>query len=354
MELKASCVRLFSLSAKSALEAKEDGKAAYLAKSGLPQFESALEQFVAEGKGGLVLHSSESKIAFLAQDVLNQRLIEKQGLLSADSDLASKIAQFEREMERIAAMKENVEALIDSEQKKIMEVLDADLEELKGQAIKRISAEVLEHAKGLGKYSNQDFSAAIEDFRSEQVLAALESWRDSEEGKVSKEFSARMAKYSGSVDGIIGAIETVASGIFKVKIAGRKTGERLTLESDFYFKLSREGEDRESPGMELLLPSPMFRKIKTGKIGEEVLEDIDRNCGRMRYDFLSRLQKSSGEFKWALGAKIDSVIGGVRSASSRAAKTRGEGAAKTRERLARIETETAELVEIIGERGGRK
>lgn len=346
MGLEQKETTLFSLSAKKALEAKQTGNERALQMSGLPAFENALERFVVSRKGELVLRSSASKAAYLAQELLNQLLIEKSSLDASAGELRARVARFDEEMKKVAALKENVEDMVDVEQGKIMELLDADLEILKDAAQRQISSEIREYSKSLKDRDNRQFSSTIDEFRSERVLALLGSWRDSEEGKISREFSARMAKYSGAVDEINRTVEAVAAGIFKARIQNRKIEEQLVLESDFYFKFSSE-EGRWSPDLELLLPRAIFRRRKKSKIVEEVYSDVDCNCGRMRYDFLRRLQKSSDAFKLQLGSRVEELISGMREAGRRSIGTREKGERETAGRLAEIEMEISGLRKIL-------
>ncbi|MCX8175237.1 MAG: dynamin family protein [Candidatus Micrarchaeota archaeon] len=340
-------VKLYTFSAKQALEAKKRSQRAWLAKSGFSRFETALRNFVVRQKGWLVLGSSAAKTAHLAQETLNQRLIEKSSMCASAEELEGRLRRFEAELQRAHSLKEKLDGLIELEQRKIMEGLDEDLEGFKRTQAPLIVEKVLRYAEGIGDCGNEEFNRAVEEFRSQCVLEALGSFRDLQEQKISQEFSRRIGAYSASVDEIIAGMEKAASEIFKVRIRSAAGGERLALESNFYFKLSREGQDTDSPGIELALPRFMFRKRKMQRVERQVREDLEINAGRMRYDFLSRMRKSADAFKFRLSDKIDAVADGIRLASRRALESQKEGGEGAQRRLEKIDRDISELGRLI-------
>ena len=340
------------LSAKRALAARVGGDAVGLQRSGLPGLEREVERFVVSEKGAFILRSCQSKMLAVAQELINHRLIEKKALEVSQKELEERSKRFEAELEGILSHKDYSGEMVEVEQKKILEVIDTDLVGLKARAIPELTEKIIGYAKALPKGSNDTFAAAIDDYRQETVLHVLEHWRNEEEGRVSGLFSEKMRKYSAEVDNTIDRIEKLACDLFEVEIKNRRTEERLTLESMFYFKLSRVDEISTLSGLtlsrlELLLPHNLFRKKLISGISEEVTKDLDRNAGRMRYDFLERMQKSALDFKWALDEKIDAVVAGIRDANGRALKIKAVGSNKANKRASELEQEIAELENIL-------
>jgi len=340
------------MSAKRALEARIEGNAAGLERSGLLNLEREVERFVVSEKGAFVLRSSRSKIMAVAKELMNHRLVEKSALVISQKELEARTERFEAELKGILSHKDYSADMIDIEQKKILGVIDADLSELKLRAVPGLVEKITEYANALPDSGNGEFAAAVDDYRQEAVLHVLEHWRNDEDDRISGLFSEKMRKYSAAVDSTIDKIEKLASDLFEVKIENVRTEESLTLESMFYFKLSRVDEISTLSGLtlsrlELLLPHHLFRKKLISGISEEVAKDLERNSGRMRYDFLERMQKSALDFKWALDEKIDAAIAGIRDANGRALKIKVAGSNKANKRASELEQEIAELGHIL-------
>jgi GTPase Era involved in 16S rRNA processing len=347
MSVKPDKIRLFPLSAKNALQSKLLNDKRNLKKSGLEDFEKALEEFIVSQKGDFVLSVSESKILHVAEELINERLIEKSNLSLSMRELEERSEKFEAELQRILSQRDYNNELVDVELKKILEILDADLDELKQKASGLLMKDIVDYARALENKNNAEFAKSVDNYRQNRVFEVLEEWRNKEQEKMSKIFTEKMKKYSENVDGVITEIEQIASGLFDVKIKSKKTKEQLTIESTFYFKLGKEDEPAVFSFFEILLPRSVFKRLLLSRLPNEIREDIDRNCGRMRYDFLERMQKSALEFKWTLNEKIDSVIDGIRSAIERAKKIKANGTKKTNARVSELERELRELRSIV-------
>lgn len=339
---------ILPLSAKLALEAKAGNDMKGLERSGLLELEGEVERFIISEKGDFVLRSSSSKIKAITQELINHRLIEKSALEISQKELEARSERFEAELKSILSHKDYSADLLNVEQKKILETIDADLSELKLRAAPELVEKITGFANSFPNSANDKFASALDDYRQEAILHVLEHWRNDEEVKVSGLFSEKMGKYSATVDSTIDKIEKLASDLFEVKIQNVRTEESLTLESKFYFKLSRMDEISTLSGMtlsgvEMLLPHNLFRKRIISRIPAEVAEDLDRNAGRMRGDFLERMQKSALDFKWTLDEKIDAVIAGIREANERAQKIKIAGSKKTNERVLELEEEIDQL-----------
>jgi len=347
MGIEPSKIRLFPLSAKNALESKLLGEKHTSKDWGIVNFERMLEEFIVSQKGAFVLAVSESRIRHITEELINQRLIEKSNLMISSRELEERLERFEAELQHILSKRDYSNELVDIEQKKILEIIDADLAELKQTMSEPLIKEIVAYASSLENKNNNEFVMLVDDYRQKRILDVLERWRSKEEEKISAIFSEKMKKYSNDINNVISEIERIASGLFDVKIESKKTEEQLTLESTFYFKLSKADEITALSTFDTLLPKSIFKKIVLSRLPSDIAEDIDRNCGRIRYDFLERMQKSALQFKWTLNEKIDTVIDGIRSANERAKKIKAMGVEKTNTRLSEIEHEIQELRLIL-------
>ena len=344
MGIQPSKIRIFPLSAKNALESKLLNKRH---KWGIDDFERVLEEFIVSQKGDFVISVSESKIRRIAEELLNHRLIEKSNLKISAKELDERSNKFEEELQRILSQKDYSKELVAVEQRKILEIIDEDLAALKQEVTEPLIKEIVGYASSLENKNNNEYASLVDDYRQRRILETLEIWRTQEQEKISKIFAEKMRKYSENVEEIVSEIERIASGLFDVKIVSKKTKEQLTLESTFYFKLSKEDETAIFTAFDILLPRGIFKKRIISKLPDEIKEDIDRNCGRIRYDFLERMQKSAIDFEWTLDEKINTAVDGIHLAIERAKDIKMKGTEETKTRLLEIERDIRELKLIL-------
>ncbi|MEM4332471.1 MAG: dynamin family protein [Candidatus Micrarchaeia archaeon] len=334
-------VRLYPLSAKRSLGRKLAGLTHE--NDGLTEFENALAEYISSNKGVLILQSAVSKLRYFTDELINQRQIERSSLSASAAQLEERVKKFDAELKRILSKKEYMGDFVAVEQKKIMSIIDDDINELKRAVTASLEQQIVEFAQSLKTTDNYKYAVEVEEYSNDHILDVLEPWRTKEEEKVAGIYAEKMNKYSGEINAIIEEVEKTASGLFDVKIESRKTEEKFTLESAFYFKLGRIEEGTGLSMLEMVLPHPLFRKKLLANLPDYIREDLDRNCGRVRYDFYERIQKSSLVFIEMLDDKVDAAINGIRSASENALKLRAQGNEKVRERIAQLDTELSHL-----------
>lgn len=67
-----------------------------------------------------------------------------------------------------------------------------------------------------------------------------------------------------------------------------------------------------------LLPRFAFKNLVIRDLRKKIWDQLDRNCGRIRYDFVQRIDKSQRSFNSQLNDKIQGLLDGVRTATGRA------------------------------------
>lgn len=82
----------------------------------------------------------------------------------------------------------------------------------------------------------------------------------------------------------------------------------------------------------LSLPKFLGDKIILKKMREYMLEMIDTQGGRVRYDFAERLDKCKLDFRWEMRQRIEATIEGISTAIEKgmSQKTKGEHAVEER------------------------
>ena len=83
-------------------------------------------------------------------------------------------------------------------------------------------------------------------------------------------------------------------------------------------------------------------------------EKIDRNCGRVRWDFTNRIKQSFLKFRWDLNLKIDATEEGIRKAIDKAVELKRASAAEVEKVTAVIAEQWAQLQSVKQELQGQE
>ncbi|MDI7251534.1 MAG: dynamin family protein [Actinomycetota bacterium] len=303
-------LEIHPLSAKMALKAAVTGDGSLLERSGLPDFLAALEDFLMKEKGRLLLESSARMLQRLLDDEYASLELEMALIGHPREELLRKVASFREQMELIRREREEVRFLIRGDHERLVkEMLDEEIERFKKEEtaplLQRFDAFFEENAGLSGSSLNQ----ALADFIREEIRETFLSWRQIQEERLSDAFRAMARMYMDRANAIANRILEIAGDLFGLLLPRLETEIVLSDEGEFWFKMGDSLTDLEIifGAISRMLPRGLSRRLIRRKQRAELLTLFDRHCGRVRYDFFLRLQKSVN----ALSCRVDEVIQGT-------------------------------------------
>jgi GTPase SAR1 family protein len=330
-----SDITIFPVSSKRALDGKLTGSKEILEQSYLPGFEKLLHTFLVEEKGRvLVLSVSSTLLRALSQALLELEL-EMKSLATPVDELKNKIAVFENRKNDVLADKKDFDILLDGEVSRITKnVLDNDLEEFK----KELAASLMPGLESLFKdkkgLSGRQLYKVLEAYVVDEVTNAYNNWRSKEDGKLADAFEAVCNRFTGKIDDTVDGLLTFSSELFSIPYEVFRAEELWTMKSRFYYKFRDEPVSLEliTQSFTFVLPRIISDRIFRKKTREFMLEMIDKQGGRIRFDFRERLDKSKYDFRWKMLQRIETTIEGISSAINKGMieKSKGEASVETR------------------------
>ncbi len=147
----------------------------------------------------------------------------------------------------------------------------------------------------------------------EQVEAVFNTWRPEENQKMNKVFTTMSSRFTGKTNAVIRDIRMVTARLFDIGVEPFESPESLRAETHLYYKvdpLFYFAIDK----IPFVLPKFLFRSYLLSKMQGKIKMELYRNAGRIRYDYLQSIEKSTHEFRKALNLKIDATLCGIRQA----------------------------------------
>ncbi|MDH5202449.1 MAG: hypothetical protein OEW69_04230, partial [Nitrospirota bacterium] len=125
-----------------------------------------------------------------------------------------------------------------------------------------------------------------------------------------------------------------SSELFAIPFESFKAEELWKIKPGFYYKFKEEPVILEilSTSFALSLPKFIGDKIILKKMKEYMLEMIDTQGGRVRYDFAERLDKSKLDFRWEMLQRIEATIEGISTAIEKGMNQKSKGEKAVEER----------------------
>jgi ribosome biogenesis GTPase A len=305
---------IFRLSARRAMEGL--GKSpATATSSGIEIFEERLRTFVLEEKDRVLVRSIALDALHIARTLKFAATIGVRAQSMSLDELHLKgraidqlLAQTESEMHELRVLLRQHSADIIT---RVERDLAAHVQESVPVVRQHLRLFQSQHPKETGRA----FGAALESFLMEEMETVFRSWRIREDEAVQSLLDVLSARFMNRANGILDRLQQAAGTLFEIPVEPVMIQCPLRVESHLHYRVERVFHSLDS--FFLALPRFLLRPIILGKIQERTWQFLDLNAGRIRYDYIERLQSSMAQFEKDLCAGVAMLTESLRSALRR-------------------------------------
>jgi len=325
-------IALFPMSARMALEGKKAADEERVRTSGLTAFERTLRSFLMKDKGLVLLESALSDVLRVAGDLRFAIEVELKAAAVPLAELQQKQGLLETELEKIEQERSDMNVLLANEINRLVGEVESDLNRRVQESVPSVRKRLQESHTAHVKAGRSELGRLLDDFTREQVEAVFNAWRLDEDQKMNKVFMAMSSRFTGKTNAIIRSIRAVTSRLFDIGVETFESPESLRAETHLYYKVDPLFYFTIDK-IPFVLPKFLFRSYVLSKMQDKIKMELYRNAGRIRYDYLERIEQSTNEFRKALNLKIDATLSGIRQAIGRAIAVRRSSAAEYQQQV---------------------
>ena len=316
-------ITIYPLSAKLALEAKQSKNKKLLGKSRLPEFDKVLGDFLLKEKGKTVLRSALNSTRKLLSDEEFAIQLELRAIATPLEDLEQKIHLFQEKMAVVKQDREDNVYYFQGEIKRLIDILDRDLDRLKKSEIPRLIKELETIGGKYQQKSVSQFVKLMEAALNEGVVRTFDDWIVKEEERLNQEYARISSRFSNRTNEIIDAIVTASMELFDLKLDRFAAEETINRDSQLYYMVGDPPRFFDLEGAfeffsQKILPRNFSQSMVLRDLQKKIPEKIDKNSGRVRWDFMDRINKSFLKFRWELNLTIDATREGIEKAIDKA------------------------------------
>ncbi len=320
---------VYPLSAKKALEGKLGQNRGLFEESGLADFESMLESFLIEEKGQVLLASAANKIRnIVAQESFSARLMQK-SLGEPLKDFEEKIKHFTDAEVDISQERRDSHHLVRAETGSMAsEILIPDLEALKAEKSAALVKAIGQYYESIRPIGNRELVKKMNHFVHEQIHDTFDEFQSHEEGILRSRLETILERLIARTNQMIKNIINLSVDIFEIDLQPFAIEESLAKESGFRFKIDEDVKvslEFITESATLMLPKPLAHKIILKNARERMREMVERHCGRLRQDFMVRIDKTVSDFEKQLDGIVEASLAGIRGALNAAQNAKKEG-----------------------------
>lgn len=308
-------VRIQPMAARVALEAKKNNDETELRRSLLPDVEKQLKAFLVHEKGAVFLKAATNGLLRIVADEIISVQLEQKALGLPIEELNVKRSRFEEELKTIQKDRQNNGYLLDGSLKTITEQLDEEIRIFQKEKYKTLHEELEAKYTKKTQEKTENLGEELERFIFDSITDVFSTWRLQQAERISTQLEETHQDFADKANQTIERIHALASNVFDLKLEPFTSVDKLSQKSDFYFLLKDDPLSMEMICLAVtsILPRFIAKKIIINRMKATTGNLLDRHCGRVRYDLISRAKDTVQEFRYALDEKIDLTIEGIRS-----------------------------------------
>jgi len=338
--------RIFAVSARKGLQAKESGDTLAWQESGLAEVFDHLIAFLAQEKNRVLREAIGRKTFDVLGDASLQINLEIRALELPVSELESRLILFDQKIAETKKQRIRAQDILLGDQKRLHEHLQMYI---KGQRIplREKLTKIAEDAI--------DASPVNPEQAAQQAVAdTIPVWFERELGKISsmeeEEVASVMKDHEEHANDLIESIRKGAADLFEIPYHAPKGGEVYHLVRKPFW-VDHEWENSFSPvssaAIERILPGSLRKNRAKSRMKRQIEVLVIRNLENLRYETLQSIDEGFRKFSSDLDANLGLTLEATHGAILAALEKRKQHEENVAEQIATLKTTSEELQEIM-------
>lgn len=300
---------IFPVSARGALAGSPSDRS-FARSSGISKLAGRLEYFAAKEKEQALLESVAQAVLPIAETLRFAANIGDRTRLMDDWELTEKKRKLEVALSDAESEFSDLRHLLQKESALIVGRVEADLEhhiQIAAPAVrKRLGALQTEHP---GE-TREKLGTLLDNFVTEEIRHIYEDWRIQEDERVARNLSCLSERFVVRANRILETLQQEAGSLFEIPFSPINIHATLAVESGLYYYTEPAFKFMQEK-LIFLLPRKLQRRLAFHRMLSLLDMEIRRNAGRIRYDYLERVEKAIRLFEKQLSEVARMVIESV-------------------------------------------
>ena len=302
-------IEIAPISALNALKAQMNHSAEQYARSGLKELEHNLQHFLVVNRGKLIILSNAERIERLCSEQKNLIEMERRAQASSVETLQNNLQKFEAYIAKMQRHEQRLTFLLDGLKSHLIEYFDTETGKFQQVAREKILQDVLQFIAQNRSLSIPELQKQCENKINNEIVDQFEPFRMGIEKAIKERYADEIETINDEVIEIINQIYRYSAQLFELDQTTALPKEIWRFKSQFYYRTWEvvTSLDILEKGLLGLLPKPLFLSLFKRKLPKVIQEKLDRQCGRLRADFLYRLQDSNRQYLFEFNEAVQKI-----------------------------------------------
>ncbi len=318
--------RIFCISARQALRARQEGDSKSLAESGLADLEQVLAGDLARQKRGLVDATGQLRAAALIAELLFQSELEHKALLLPEEDLKRKADIFEQSVARFESERQTLADSMSLDRIRLLKELDADTDRLWNEAqsvIGRLIDAIERRSKGEGG-ARREIALALSDHFERALGEFTRAFREKS--------GERLAIHQKRAGELINRVRRTAADLMEISVTLPQSEEAFELKREPYWVAPEPSVSLigiSAGALAHLLPKAVREKHKRRRLRADSEAAILRNVANLDWAIRQNVDDAFRRFETSLDEQLSRALEATRQALRIAVERRSSRAEET-------------------------
>jgi ribosome biogenesis GTPase A len=305
---------IFCLSARRAIECLSK-PGATATSSGIEIFEQRLRTFLLEEKDRVLVHSIALDALHIARTLKFAATIGVKAQSMSLDELHLKGRAIDQLLQQTDSEMHELQVLLRQHSADIIARVERDLTAHVQESVPVVGQHLRLFQSQHPKETGRAFGVLLEGFLVEEIETVFRRWRIREDDVVQSLLDILSARFVSRANAILDHLQQAAGVLFEITAEPVMIHCPLRVESHLHYRVERVFHSLDS--FFLALPRFLLRPIVVGKLQQRIWQFLDLNAGRIRYDYVERLQWSMTQFEKDLSAGVTMLTESLRSALRR-------------------------------------
>ena len=343
----AKSVRIFCVSGKGGLKAKQDASPEAIAESGIQHLQGVLADELAREKREIMLSVATQRAASLAGDLLFESELEHKALLMPQKQLKQKAHIFEESARRFENERQALSDFIAVDRRRLLSELDADIESFWKKAQSEIRSFIKAFAaQRMGEKEARDRLGAVLTQRFEGAFPeAVDLFK--------AKLADRLAVHRERADALLRLVRQAAADLMEIPVTLPSSEEAFVLKRTPYW-VGAEVSNVSIIGLSTsALASLLPKSLREGRLYRNLRSDTEkavlRNIGNLQWAVRRNIEDAFLQFEGALSAQIQNALQMTRAALQLALQRHAAQSEEMSSYVKQAAHSVASLQEIVAE-----
>jgi GTPase Era involved in 16S rRNA processing len=291
--------RLFCVSARNGLNAKQKGNAAALEASGIAALEKHLVGTLAREKNRLLEDAIRRKTCDICMQASAELDLRERTLKMPIDELIAKSEIFREALGAIEEQRPVTADLLASDHRRLREALDVEIDRLKRDIVSKIT-EILDVSLVSTGPSEETLTSLLSGALQKEFGRAQEAYVK----RVTAEAGAVLERRQECIEELVDKVHRAAADIFDIALSRDVENRTFVVTQDPYWVTENHNVSLIpdlSRATDLLLPNPLRQARKRKRIVKSIDELVVRNAENLRWSIIRGLddlfRKSAAQFE---------------------------------------------------------